>query len=151
MLPMLLYKLPKGGLVAESVSNASAIFHPDPETYPGNYFSLLACLEHPFSRGSVHITSSDPTVYPAIDPSYLSHPLGIDVISQALLHMQQAARTPPLSKHLENGERAYQEGFNELTDEKIEAFVRTSFSSEYHRVGTCTMGQGRREAWWMRN
>lgn len=129
-----------GGLVPEYASNASALFSPGPEKYPGNYFSLLACLEHPFSRGSVHITSSDPAAYPAIDPNYLSHPLDIYVISQALLHTQQVARTPPLSNHLKNGGKAYQEGFYELNDENVEAFVRNSFSSEYHPIGTCAMG-----------
>ncbi|KAL8843583.1 MAG: hypothetical protein Q9170_000087 [Blastenia crenularia] len=129
-----------GGLVPPLVSNASALFHPDAKEYPENYFSLLAVLEHPFSRGSVHITSSDPTVYPAIDPNYLSHPLDVYVISQAMLHLQQVARTPPLSDHLKDGGKAYQEGFYELNEENVEGFVRDSFSTEYHPMGTCAMG-----------
>lgn len=33
-----------------------------------NRVSLLVCLEHPLSRGTVHIKSSDPLVHPRIDP-----------------------------------------------------------------------------------
>lgn len=54
--------------------------------------------------------------------------------------MQQVARTPLLSDHLKDGGKAYQEGFYELNDENVEAFVRNSFSSEYHPIGTCAMG-----------
>lgn len=129
-----------GALVPPLAANASALFTPSPTDYPSNYFSLLAVLEHPLSRGSVHITSSDPTVYPVIDPKYLSHPLDLYVVSQALLHLQQVARTPPLSTHLKDGGNAFQPGFYRLNEENVEAFVRNSFSSEYHPMGTCAMG-----------
>lgn len=88
----------------------------------------------------MHITSSDHTAYPAIDPNYLSHPLDLFIIGQSLLHLQKVARTPPLSTHLLDGGHAFQEGFYELNEENVEEFVRDSFSSEYHPIGTCAMG-----------
>lgn len=42
---------------------------------PGNYMTVLAMLSYPFSRGSSHITSADPGVYPEIKFNYLNHPL----------------------------------------------------------------------------
>ena len=129
-----------GGTTPEHANNASILFSPDPVLYPGNYFSMLTVLEHPLSRGSVHIVSADPTVYPAIDPNYLSHPLDVFVISQAMLHLQQVARTTPLSTHLKDGGHVFQPGFYELDEDNVEAFVRNSFSSEYHPIGTCAMG-----------
>ncbi|KAL8764330.1 MAG: hypothetical protein Q9184_000035 [Pyrenodesmia sp. 2 TL-2023] len=123
-----------------AANNASALFTTSPETYPGNYFSLLAVLEHLFSRTSVHITSSDPTVYQAIETNYFSHPLDIYVVLQILLHLLQVARTPPLSDHLRDGGKAYQKGFYEPTDKNVEAFARSSFGSTYVACGTCAMG-----------
>ena len=114
--------------------------HPSPTDYPNNYFSILTVLEHPLSRGSVHITSSDPTVYPAVDPNYLSHPLDLYVVSQATLHLQQVARTAPLSTHLKDNGQVFQPGYYKLNQENVEAFVKNSFSSEYHPIGTCAMG-----------
>ena len=101
---------------------------------------MLTVLEHPLSRGSVHLVSADPTVYPAIDPNYLSHPLDLFVLSQAMLHLQQVARTAPLSTHLKDDGHAFQPGFYELNDDNVEAFVRNSFACEYHPIGTCAMG-----------
>lgn len=129
-----------GGIVPEPTGNVTTLFTPSQVTYPGNYFSMLAVLEHPFSRGSVHITSSDPSAYPAINPNYLSHPLDLQVISQILLHLQQVARTPPLANHLKDGGHVFQPGFYELNESNVKAFVRNSFSSEYHPIGTCAMG-----------
>lgn len=129
-----------GGLGPEPTGNVTALFTPSPATYPGNYFTMLAVLEHPFSRGSVHITSSDPNAYPAIDPNYLAHPLDLQLVSQILLHLQQVARTPPLSNHLKEGGDVFAPGFYELDESNVEAFVRDSFSSEYHPMGTCAMG-----------
>ena len=57
-----------------------------------------------------------------------------------MLHLQQVARTAPLSTHLKNGGHAFQPGFYELDDGNAAAFVRNSFSSEYHPIGTCAMG-----------
>ena len=37
---------------------------------------ITAALQHPFSQGRIHITSSDPMDYPIIDPNYLNHPAG---------------------------------------------------------------------------
>lgn len=101
---------------------------------------MLTVLETPFPRGSVHIVSADPTVYPSIDPNYLSHPLDLIVISQAVLQLQQVAGTAPLPTHLKKGGRVFQPGFHELDEQNVEAFVRNSFSSEYHPIGTCAMG-----------
>lgn len=57
-----------------------------------------------------------------------------------MLHIQQVARTAPLSTHLKDGGYAFQPGFYELDESNVEAFVKNSFSSEYHPMGTCAMG-----------
>ena len=88
----------------------------------------------------MHIVSSDPSIYPAIDPKYFSHPLDLFVISQAVLHIQQVARTAPLSSHLKDGGHVFQPGCYEVNEGNVEAFVKNSFSSEYHPIGTCAMG-----------
>lgn len=40
------------------------------------YISVLTLLQQPFSRGSTHINSSDPTAKPAIDPNYFDIDFG---------------------------------------------------------------------------
>ena len=125
-----------GGSTPSLASNSSALFSTH---QPGNYLTFFALLEHPFSRGSVHILSSDPLAYPAIDPNYLAHPLDTHVLGRALLHIQEVAKTEPLATHLKGGGKVYQPGFHELNESNVEDFVRGGCSSGYHPMGTCAM------------
>ncbi|KAF2168548.1 GMC oxidoreductase [Zasmidium cellare ATCC 36951] len=106
---------------------------------PGNFFSMQGVLEHPFSRGSVHIQSSDASEYPRIDPNYLSHPLDIKVLEAIALHLQAVAQTKPLSKLLVDGGRKYQPGYYALNASNVEGWVRDNLQSEYHPCGTAAM------------
>lgn len=105
----------------------------------GNFFSLLGVLEHPFSRGSTHINSSDPTVYPKIDPKYLSNTFDVEVLSKIALHLQKIARTPPLSQYLKGNGTVYQSGYYELNETNVGEWIKKSLQSEYHPAGTCAM------------
>ncbi|KAL9010426.1 MAG: hypothetical protein Q9173_004641 [Seirophora scorigena] len=126
-----------GGTTPGAVSNTSLYLS---TPLPGNYFTLFGALERPFSRGSVHIASSDPAVKPAVDPRYLTHPLDLLVASTIVLHMQALARTQPLARLLAANGTVPQPGFPEaLTLANVAAFVKGSFSSEYHPLGTCAM------------
>ncbi|KAK6351431.1 hypothetical protein TWF718_004591 [Orbilia javanica] len=105
----------------------------------GNFLSLLGVLEHPFSRGSTHIKSSDPTVYPAINPNYLSNPLDIEILSKIVLHVQTIARTAPLSNLLKGNGTVYQPGYHEITPSNVKAWIKTALQSEFHPLGTNAM------------
>lgn len=100
---------------------------------------MLGVLEHPFSRGSIHIQSADPSAYPKIDPRYLSHPFDLEVLSKIALHIQKVAKTPPLSNLLKGNGTVYQSGYHKLTDLNVGAWIKENLQSEYHPAGTCAM------------
>ncbi|KAI4086289.1 MAG: hypothetical protein LQ344_007679 [Seirophora lacunosa] len=126
-----------GGTTPAAVANTSLYLS---TPLPGNYFTLFGALERPFSRGSVHIVSSDPAAKPAVDPAYLSHPLDLLVASTIVLHMQALARTHPLASLLAGNGTVPQPGFPEaITLANVASFVKGAFSSEYHPLGTCAM------------
>ena len=79
---------------------------------PGSYITLLAILEHPFSRGSVHINSSDPTVYPSVNPNYLSAEVDLEIFADIVLHLQTIARTEPLASLLKGRGHVFQPGLS---------------------------------------
>ncbi|KAJ7699661.1 FAD-linked reductase, partial [Mycena rosella] len=56
-------------------------------------------VQHPFSRGSVHIQSSDPLQQPLIDPRYLTHDFGAHLFSLLAGYraLEKLAQTPPLA------------------------------------------------------
>ncbi|MCJ1384003.1 hypothetical protein MMC17_007118 [Xylographa soralifera] len=51
---------------------------------PGSFITLGTSPLNPFSRGSVHISSSDAAQKPDINPNYLSHPLDIEIFARHL-------------------------------------------------------------------
>lgn len=107
--------------------------------HPGNYISIASCLQHPFSRGTVHIRSSDPKVYPAVNPRYLSHSMDLKIFSKHMLHVPKIFTTEPLASHLKGGGTVLQPGYPVLTEENVEMFVRDNLDTEHHPIATCSM------------
>ncbi|KAF3807361.1 Dehydrogenase mpl7 [Colletotrichum gloeosporioides] len=126
----------EGGISPQFSSDTTKLFSANT---PANYLSILGVLEHPFSRGSVHIQSADPAIHPNIDPCYLSNPADVSLLKAIALHVQTVARTKPLSDLLQGDGTVYQPGYHELTALNAEEWVRSSVQSEYHPCGTCAM------------
>jgi choline dehydrogenase len=125
------------GMNPEFANDTTKLFAP---SIPGNYFTILGVLEHPFSRGTVHIKSSNAADYPLIDPHYLEHPADIKILSQIVLHIQNSlAVTAPLSDLLVDNGTALQSEYTKLTPENVESEIKRLLQTEYHPVGTCSM------------
>lgn len=102
-------------------------------------------LEHPFARGSVHIQSSNPIIYPQIDPNYLGAEIDLEVMADVMLQLQSVARAEPLASLLKNKGHVFQPGYFELNNSNVRAFIQNTLNSQYHPCGTCSMsprGQG---------
>jgi choline dehydrogenase len=112
----------------------------------GGYAGIVIALTHAFSRGSIHIQSSDPTIHPLIDPNYLSHPIDLELLVSGLLFTQTISETAPLSSLLKPNSsgtgKQIQPSFNvqgKLTREKAEQIVKDTVITSFHPVGTCSM------------
>ena len=125
------------GMNPELANNTTKLFS---SPTPGNFFTILGVLEHPFSRGSVHITSSNASVHPAIDPRYLSHEADVEVLTRIALWIQDVlAVTPPLTNLLKGNGTVLQPVYRHLTPANVRDEVRRLVQSEYHPSGTCAM------------
>ena len=118
------------------VDNSSLLFQ---SPGPGSFVSFYGLALHPFSRGYIHINSSNPTVYPTINPRYLSNPLDVDVLSTVALHLQTLASTQPFASLLKGNGTVYEIGYNRLTQANVKQHVRSTINSIYHGIGTCAM------------
>lgn len=105
----------------------------------GKYITVVPCLMHPFSRGSVHICSKSPTVLPKVDPRWLSHPADLKVFCKHMLHAANIFSTEPLSSRLKDGGKALQPGYYTLTEDNVEEFVKNNTDTQHHPIGTCSM------------
>jgi choline dehydrogenase-like flavoprotein len=104
--------------------------------YGAEFFTLIAVIQHPFARGSVHINSSSILVPPVIDPRYLSNPYDLAAVVAATKYVRKVASTAPLSS-IWSAE--YEPGADISTDAQWESFAKNTTLSIYHPVGTCAM------------
>ena len=106
---------------------------------PGSFISLGVCQTHVFSRGSSHITSTNASDPPRIDPQYLSHPLDLELLARHVQFLERLARSPPLSDYIKpNGRRNHPTAYVEDL-EAAKDYVRTTALSTYHPAGACAM------------
>ena len=102
--------------------------------------SVIACVTHPFSRGSVHIASADPRAPPRIDPAYLQHPVDVEVLSVGLRLADQVFRTAPLADKIRA--RVFPPPEMDVEDPAArERYLRGHSGSEYHGIGTAGLGR----------
>lgn len=113
--------------------------HDTPPNELTNFVAISTSLSHPFSRGSVHITSSDTLSKPRLNPNYLSHPLDLEILARHVAFSETIAHTPPLVSLIrEGGRRIPATPFSRSLDEAKE-MVRESCVSTYHPSSTCSM------------
>lgn len=105
-----------------------------------NRVSLLICLEHPLSRGSVHISSKDPLKPPTIDPGYFRNEMDAKILAAGLKWLDGLSKHPRVKSSL--GERVQPEPSNTLETEgqRVE-YVKNHISTQYHLIGTAAMGE----------
>ncbi|TGO84683.1 hypothetical protein BPOR_0477g00050 [Botrytis porri] len=93
-------------------------------------------LQHPFSRGSVAITSADPFTSPSANPGFLTHQTDLLLLIAAAKYARKIINTPifaPLSP-VETVP-----GPSVQTDADFEAWVRSTIATTFHPSGTTSM------------
>lgn len=106
------------------------------------YATLLQILQYPFSRGSVHISSSDPYGKPVIDPQYYTSENGVGALDLELqVHCarfgQKLVQTQPLASFVKGPAWP---AAAELSDEGLKQWVVDNTITDWHPVGSCAMG-----------
>ena len=108
------------------------------------YVTFLAAQQHLLSRGAIHITSSDPTVYPVIDAGYYTADYDRKVASAGTGYLRKLAATPQYADEIV---QEYVPGASVADDEaSLEAYTTgKGFTTEYHPIGSASnlpRGQG---------
>lgn len=64
---------------------------------PENYITVMAMLNHPFSRGACHIASSDFEEAPVWDPRYNDQNIDLELLARAAQFTEKLVATEPFS------------------------------------------------------
>jgi choline dehydrogenase len=97
-------------------------------------------LVAPKSRGTVTLTSADPTAKVLVDPKYLSDPDGADraAMMQGLRVAHTILHTEPMRSAI--GELARPRRAASTLDETVAIALEQNSHTLYHPTGTCRMG-----------
>jgi choline dehydrogenase-like flavoprotein len=104
--------------------------------YGKQYATLLAGVQHPLARGSIHINGSDPASKPLIDPRYLGTPYDLEATIEAVKYTRRMATTAPFKDLWVN---EFDPGMSTNTDAEWETYVRNNVFTFFHPLGTCAM------------
>jgi len=94
------------------------------------------CIQHPFSRGYVHITSNSVFNAPDINPNYFSVSYDADIMRAAFKYVRQIMGTAPINSVIA-GETF--PGSATTADADIDYYIAHNSGTEYHPIGTSSM------------
>ncbi len=104
---------------------------------PSNAWTLAAGLIRPASRGTIRLSSSDPTAPPILDPRYLSESTDLERLIDAVQMCLQIGHDRALD---EWRLREVYPGPSRHTRAAVQQYVQQACTTYHHMVGTCRMG-----------
>ncbi|KAJ4464642.1 alcohol oxidase [Lentinula edodes] len=102
-----------------------------------NFVDMSNFASRPFSRGSVHINTTDPLAPPLIDTAYLQFSFDKEVLVKGAQITRNLSQIAPLSSFIAS---PLNPSANVTTDEDFENFVIENVGTEWHQVGTASLG-----------
>ncbi|ORY73614.1 hypothetical protein BCR35DRAFT_333623 [Leucosporidium creatinivorum] len=101
-----------------------------------SYISLAAAVQHSLSRGTIHISSTNPFNPPNINPKYLQSPADQFLLAKAGQWNRQLAALAPLAQYIDT---EVVPGPLVQSQADWEAWVKATVSTEFHAIGTASM------------
>lgn len=98
--------------------------------------NIQAALQHPLSRGSVKIHTTNAFAKPHIDPGYLSQNMDLTILRQGFKLIRKIVDQSPLKDLIDYEENP---GSNVQSNDQWEDWIRQNAGTEYHPTGTCSM------------
>ncbi|CAG8003374.1 unnamed protein product [Penicillium olsonii] len=108
-------------------------------TEPENFVSIVAVLNRPFSRGTIHIKSANPKANSVFDPRFFSHPLDMELHARHVRWLETLAWTEPMASLLKPGGRRLHSSSKDTTLDEARELVRDRFLVHYHVAGSTAM------------
>ncbi|KAG6828985.1 hypothetical protein H0H92_006107 [Tricholoma furcatifolium] len=108
----------------------------DPAT--GNYFTILAAMVAPESRGSLKLASQDPFAQPLINPNMLTQDIDLQILIEAVKAAQRFSQAIAWKGYIK---APYVDSANLTSDDAIRMYIRKFASSFNHVAGTARVSK----------
>jgi choline dehydrogenase len=99
--------------------------------------SATVCQLRPDSRGSLKITTSNPSAHPSIVANYLALESDRRVLLDGMKLVRRVTSQPPFARHVI---REHLPGPGVSSDDALMAYARAYSTTVFHPCGTCKMG-----------
>ncbi|KAH7347081.1 hypothetical protein BKA66DRAFT_432829 [Pyrenochaeta sp. MPI-SDFR-AT-0127] len=99
-------------------------------------FALIGVVQHPLSKGNVHIGSANINDKPLINPNYLSHPYDLQAATNLAKFLRTIATSKPMS---DIWTEEYEPGNAVQTDEDWKKYALANTLSIFHPIGTAAL------------
>ena len=106
------------------------------EVDPRPALTVLTTLIYPRSRGTLRLSSADPTATPLIDPGYLSDQADLDLLTEG----SETVREIMAGAAFGNAVQSEIHPGADVRGSDLRAAILNRATSVYHGVGTCRMG-----------
>ncbi len=100
-------------------------------------YGMYAAVMQPFSRGTVRLSGPDANASPLVDPNYFGDDRDMDTVLTGLRLIRNIGHASALDGW--RGEEVAP-GENVDDDDALRAYVKKTYRTYFHLVGTCAMG-----------
>lgn len=111
---------------------------PNPVAAVPNGFTIGVSPMLPASRGTLRITSADPSAPPVLDPGYFTDAADVEVAMAGIEAAREIAGSAALAGW---GVAEVAPGLDVIDEAVLRDYARRNFGSYCHPVGTCAMGE----------
>jgi choline dehydrogenase len=101
--------------------------------------TIHACNLRPTDMGEITLASAHPKAAPIINQRFLQTQGNIDRMREGIYLSRNILASGPFADLISD---EYSPGNEVLSDRQICDFIKATAETEYHPVGTCSMGQG---------
>jgi len=100
------------------------------------FITILPTLSHPWSRGTIHISSADSCDPPVIDPKCLDKEIDLDILVELFQFIRKVAHTSPFKDIVV---KEVLPGQDMQASKDIREHVAKNLSTTWHTVGSLSM------------
>ncbi|CCM01756.1 uncharacterized protein FIBRA_03822 [Fibroporia radiculosa] len=129
-------RLHRGAPGCEFITIPGHLSSPHQPVAGKRYITILAAMNHCFSRGTIHSASADPQKDPEMDPRYFEQEVDMDIFCEVVKFARKLAQTSPLKDMIV---REINPGPEVQGDVQICDWIRNNFSTTWHTASSCSM------------
>lgn len=123
----------------EIIGFPGALGGPNPPAPGKKYYTILSALNALFSRGTIHVTTSDPNEQPAMDPHYFEQEIDLKMLLELVKFGRKVARTAPLKDYFDEVPFELNPGSGYATDQDMSEYLKSNIGTTFHTVGSASM------------